>query len=92
MQDICVRFVDGGRYALGCAFDVNVGGRLPSEEKPKHFVYTDTSDNEAPIYLRLDQVVANTGDPGGDQYQRGVGPAGPPPDYRMTPDLLNPAA
>jgi hypothetical protein len=88
LQDICVRFVDGGRYASGRAFDVNVGGRLPSEEKPKRFVYTDTSGNEAPIYLRLDQVVAIIVTPAGTSTSEGLAP----PGHRQIPDLPNPAA
>jgi hypothetical protein len=59
MKDVYIRFVDGGTIRFRArAFNVNVGGRLPSEEKPKHFTYTDSSGSEAPIYLRLDQVVA----------------------------------
>ena len=77
MQDICVRFVDGGRYALGCAFDVNVGGRLPSEAKPKRFTYTDSNGREAPIYLRLDQVVAIIVTPAGTSTSEG-GPSRAP--------------
>ena len=88
MQDIYIRFVDGGRYALGRAFDVNVGGRLPSEAKPKRFTYTDSNRREAPIYLRLDQVVAITVTPAGTSTSEGLAPPGP----RRIPDLPNPAA
>ncbi len=41
------------------SFEVNVGVRLPSEAKPKRFVYTDSNGRKEPIYLRLDQVVAS---------------------------------
>jgi len=59
VQDVYIRFVDGGTIRFRArSFDVNVGGRLPSEEKPKRFTYTDSNGREAPIYLRLDQVAA----------------------------------
>ena len=58
--------LDGGTIRFRArAFDVNVGGRLPSEEKPKRFAYTDPSGREAPIYLRLDRVVAIVVTPAG---------------------------
>lgn len=59
MQDVYIRFLDGGTIRFRArSFEVNVGGRLPSEEKPKRFTYTDSNGREAPIFLRLDQVVA----------------------------------
>jgi hypothetical protein len=42
LQDVYIRFLDGGTIRFRArTFDVNVGGRLPSEEKPKRFTYTD---------------------------------------------------
>lgn len=59
VQDVYIRFLDGGTIRFRArSFDVNVGGRLPSEAKPKRFTYTDSNGREAPIYLRLDQVSA----------------------------------
>ena len=71
MQDVYIRFIDGGTLRfVARAFDINVGGRLPPEEKPKRYTYTDASGQETPIYLRLDQVAAivvtpRGGTPGG---------------------------
>lgn len=59
MYDVYIRFTDGGTLRfVAREFDINVGGRLPSEGKPKRFTYTDANGQETPIYLRLDQVVA----------------------------------
>ncbi len=72
MQDVYIRFLDGGTIRFRArGFNVNVGGRLPSEEKPKRFTYTDTSGNEAPIYLRLDQVSAIIVTPAGTSTSEG---------------------
>ncbi len=59
MQDVYIRFTDGGTLRfVAREFDINVGGRLPLEEKPKRYTYTDANGQETPIYLRLDQVAA----------------------------------
>jgi hypothetical protein len=72
LQDIYIRFVDGGTIRFRArSFDVNVGGRLPSEAKPKRFTYTDSNGREAPIYLRLDQVVAIIVTPAGTSTSEG---------------------
>ena len=46
-------------------FNINVVGRLPPEQKPKRFTYTDTNGQQTPIYLRLDQVAAIVVTPAG---------------------------
>jgi hypothetical protein len=72
LQDVYIRFVDGGTIRFRAReFDLNVGGRLPSEEKPKRFTYTDTSGNEAPLFLRLDQVAAIIVTPAGTSTSEG---------------------
>lgn len=59
VQDVYIRFVDGGTLRFVARdFDINVGGRLPPEVKPKRFTYTDADGRETPVYLRLDQVAA----------------------------------
>ena len=59
MQDVYIRFVDGTSIRFKAReFDVNLGGRLPPEEKPKRFTYEGTDGRETPIYLRLDLVAA----------------------------------
>jgi hypothetical protein len=59
VHDVYIRFIDGGTLRfVARAFDINLGGRLPQEGKPKRFTYTDANGREAPIYLRLDQVAA----------------------------------
>ena len=55
----------GRPYALGREFNINVAGRLPPEQKPKRFTYTDTNGRQTPIYLRLDQVAAIVVTPAG---------------------------
>jgi hypothetical protein len=62
--------------------------RLLSEEKPKRFTYTDSNGRAAPIYLRLDQVVAIIVTPAGTSTSEGLAP----PGHRQIPDLPNPAA
>ena len=76
MHDIYVRFVDRGTICFRARLRRERRGRLPSE-KPKRFVYTDTSGNEAPIYLRLDQVVAIIVTPAGTSTSEG-GPSRAP--------------
>ena len=39
-------------------FDINVGGRLPSEERPKRYIHAEDNGQETPNYLRLDHVPA----------------------------------
>ena len=58
-------------------FSHRVGGRLPSEAKPKRFTYTDSNGREAPIYLRLDQVSAIIVTPAGTSTSEG-GPSRAP--------------
>ena len=59
MQDVYIRFVDGGTLRFAAReFDIYVAGRLPPEVKPKRFTYTDANGRQTPIYLRLDQVAA----------------------------------
>jgi hypothetical protein len=78
VQDVYIRFLDGGTIRFRArGFDVNVGGRLPSEAKPKRFTYTDSNGREAPIYLRLDQVVAIIVTPAGTSTSEG-GPSRAP--------------
>jgi hypothetical protein len=58
VHDVYIRFIDGGTLRfMARAFDINLGGRLPQEGKPKRFTYTDANGREAPIYL-LEQVAA----------------------------------
>ena len=73
MYDVYIRFIDGATLRFRAReFNINVAGRLPPEQKPKRFTYTDTNGRQTPIYLRLDQV-ADRGDACGGQPQPGVG-------------------
>ena len=59
MYDVYIRFIDGATLRFRAReFNINVVGRLPPEQKPKRFTYTDTNGQQTPIYLRLDQVAA----------------------------------
>ncbi len=56
---VYIRFIDGATLRFRAReFNINVVGRLPPEQKPKRFTYTDTNGQQTPIYLRLDQVAA----------------------------------
>ena len=56
---VYIRFIDGTTLRFRAReFNINVVGRLPPEQKPKRFTYTDTNGQQTPIYLRLDQVAA----------------------------------
>ncbi len=53
MHDLYTRFIDGATLRFGAReFNINVVGRLPPEQKPKRFTYTDTNGQQTPIYLR----------------------------------------
>jgi hypothetical protein len=56
VDDVYVRFIDGGSIRFRVReFDINLG-RASQENKPRRFTYKDTNGRETPIYLRLDQV------------------------------------
>ena len=78
MYDVYIRFIDGATLRFRAReFNINVVGRLPPEQKPKRFTYTDSNGREAPIYLRLDQVVAIIVTPAGTSTSEG-GPSRAP--------------
>ena len=66
VYDVYIRFIDGATLRFRAReFNINVVGRLPPEQKPKRFTYTDTNGQQTPIYLRLDQVAAIVVTPAG---------------------------
>jgi hypothetical protein len=52
MYAVYIRFIDGATLRFRAReFNINVVGRLPPEQKPKRFTYTDTNGQHTPIYL-----------------------------------------
>jgi hypothetical protein len=58
VDDVYIRFIDGGSIRFRVReFDINLG-RASQENKPRRYTYKDTNGRETPVYLRLDQVAA----------------------------------
>jgi hypothetical protein len=70
VDDVYLRFIDGGSIHFRVReFDINLG-RASQENKPRRFAYKDTNGRETPIYLRLDQVAAIIVTPAGAGERR----------------------
>lgn len=70
VDEVYIRFIDGASIRFRAReFDINLG-RASQENKPRRFTYKDTNGREAPIYLRLDQVVAILVTPAGAGERR----------------------